>query len=74
MGSNALGRSLLGGLHRTLASALVSPLQTYSWWGVSQPEVLLGAIGADARAMGGTLLPLHSSFAPDRELFLKLDR
>jgi predicted NBD/HSP70 family sugar kinase len=66
----SLGRRLLSALRQTLATAL----QAYSWEGIGQPDVLLGAIGADARAMGGALLPLYSSFAPDRELFLKLDR
>jgi predicted NBD/HSP70 family sugar kinase len=66
----SLGRRLLSALRQTLATSL----QAYSWEGISPPEVLLGAIGADARAMGGALLPLYSSFAPDRELFLKLDR
>jgi predicted NBD/HSP70 family sugar kinase len=66
----SLGRRLLSALRQALATSL----QGYSWEGVSQPEVLQGAIGADARAMGGALLPLYSSFAPDRELFLKLDR
>jgi hypothetical protein len=36
--------------------------------------VLPGAIGSDARAIGGALLPLYANFAPDRELFLKVDR
>ncbi len=66
----SLGRGLLTLLRQTLGSSLAS----YSWEGISPPEVLLGTIGADARAMGGALLPLYSSFAPDRELFLKLDR
>jgi predicted NBD/HSP70 family sugar kinase len=66
----SLGRGLLGLLRQELGGAL----QAYSWEGISEPEVLLGAMGADARAMGGALLPLYSSFAPDRELFLKLDR
>ncbi len=66
----SLGRGLLGLLRQALGGAL----QTYSWEGISEPEVLLGAMGQDARAMGGALLPLYSSFAPDRELFLKLDR
>jgi hypothetical protein len=30
-----------------------------------------GSIGSDARALGGALLPLHESFAPDRDIFLK---
>lgn len=66
----SLGRGLLTLLRQTLGTALAS----YSWEGISAPEVLLGTIGPDARAMGGALLPLYSSFAPDRELFLKLDR
>jgi predicted NBD/HSP70 family sugar kinase len=66
----SLGRGLLGLIRQELGRAL----QAYNWEGISEPEVLLGAIGADARAMGGALLPLYSSFAPDRELFLKLDR
>jgi predicted NBD/HSP70 family sugar kinase len=66
----SLGRGLLTLLRQTLGAALAA----YSWEGISAPEVLLGTIGPDARAMGGALLPLYSSFAPDRELFLKLDR
>jgi predicted NBD/HSP70 family sugar kinase len=66
----SLGRGLLSFLRQELDAVLPS----YNWEGISPPEVLLGDIGADARAMGGALLPLYSSFAPDRELFLKLDR
>lgn len=66
----SLGRKLLTALRQELNFAMAR----YSWEGVSEPEVLLGTMGADARAMGGALLPLYSSFAPDRELFLKLDR
>jgi predicted NBD/HSP70 family sugar kinase len=65
-----LSRNLLA----KLRSAVGQALRQYSWEGISTPQVLLGAIGADARAMGGGLLPLYNSFAPDRELFLKLDR
>jgi predicted NBD/HSP70 family sugar kinase len=65
-----LGRGLL---HQLLAQ-LREHLMLYSWEGVNTPQLLSGTIGADARAMGGGLLPLYSSFAPDPELFLKLDR
>jgi predicted NBD/HSP70 family sugar kinase len=65
-----LGRSLL----QLLLSKLKEHLALYSWEGVNMPQLLPGTIGADARAMGGGLLPLYSSFAPDPELFLKLDR
>jgi len=45
----------------------------YNWEGVTRPRVLAGTIGSDARAIGGALLPLYANFAPDRDLFLKLD-
>ena len=48
-------------------------LDLYSWEGVQRPAVLAGTIGRDARALGGALLPLYANFAPDRDLFLKLD-
>jgi predicted NBD/HSP70 family sugar kinase len=65
-----LGRGLL----HLLLTQLREHLTLYSWEGVNTPQLLSGTIGADARAMGGGLLPLYSSFAPDPELFLKLDR
>ncbi len=47
-------------------------LKAYNWEGLQTPPPLLpGSIGSDARALGGALLPLHASFAPDRDLFLK---
>lgn len=63
----SLSRNLLALLRAELHTAL----QAYSWEGIEQPDVQLGVIGADARAMGGALLPLYSSFAPDHEVFLK---
>jgi predicted NBD/HSP70 family sugar kinase len=48
-------------------------LDRYDWEGVARPLVLEGTIGSDARAMGGALLPLYANFAPDRDLFLKLE-
>jgi predicted NBD/HSP70 family sugar kinase len=64
-----------GSFTRELLAALLAELGPaiahYNWEGVSQPQVLAGTIGSDARAMGGALMPLHAAFAPDRELFLK---
>jgi predicted NBD/HSP70 family sugar kinase len=65
-----MGRSMLAHLQ----TALREHLARYSWEGVSAPQLLQGTIGADARAFGAGLLPLYSSFAPDPEVFLKLDR
>lgn len=47
-------------------------LRAYSWEGLmAQPVLELGVVGADARALGAGLLPLHDSFSPDPALFLK---
>jgi len=66
-----------GSFSRELLAALVAELSgaldRYSWEGVVRPQVLPGTIGSDARALGGALLPLYANFAPDRDLFLKLD-
>ena len=45
----------------------------WTQYGVGRPAVLAGTIGSDARAIGGALLPLYANFAPDRDLFLKLE-
>ena len=39
--------------------------------GLSDVEILEGAVGADARAIGGAALPLIKSFARDREVLFK---
>ncbi len=46
-------------------------LDGFAWEGIVRPHVLEGTIGADARAMGGAILPLYAHFAPSHELFLK---
>ena len=66
----SFGRELLAALLRQVEDAL----DRYSWEGVARPQVLAGTIGSDARAIGGALLPLHANFAPDRDLFLKMDK
>ncbi len=66
-----------GIMHRNLLARLLDAtrlaMQEYNWEGSQQPPLFEGTIGADARAIGGALLPLYSNFAPDRDLFLKLD-
>jgi predicted NBD/HSP70 family sugar kinase len=61
------GRELLS----RLISHIEEALDAHSWEGVTRPSVRAGTIGSDARALGGALLPLHSTFAPDPEVFLK---
>ena len=67
-----------GSFSRELLAALVAALggamDGYSWEGVTKPQLLPGTIGSDARAIGGALLPLYANCAPDRELFLKVER
>jgi predicted NBD/HSP70 family sugar kinase len=66
-----------GSFSRELLAATLAKvdaaLDRYDWEGLTRPSLMAGAIGADARAVGGALLPLHGSFAPDRDLFLKDD-
>lgn len=70
------GAILDGSFSRELLAALLAEtkqaLQRHDWEGVSQPALLAGTIGSDARALGGALLPLYANFAPDRDLFLKV--
>ena len=40
--------------------------------GLLRPRLIAGALGNDARALGGAILPLYSNFAPDRDVLLKL--
>ena len=39
--------------------------------GLSDATIMAGAIGADARAIGGAALPLITNFARDREVLFK---
>ncbi|MCR5866832.1 MAG: ROK family protein [Aquincola tertiaricarbonis] len=67
-----------GQFSRELLAALLEAVEAacadLSWEGVRRPLLMPGTIGPDARALGGALLPLHANFAPDRDLFLKLER
>jgi predicted NBD/HSP70 family sugar kinase len=64
-----------GSLGRELLQALIEQtreaMQLYNTEGIQQPELYAGTVGADARALGGALLPLYEQFAPDQDLFLK---
>jgi predicted NBD/HSP70 family sugar kinase len=63
----ALDRQLL----REIIRRTERVLDGFEWEGMVRPQLLEGAIGADARAMGGAILPLYAHFAPVHELFLK---
>jgi predicted NBD/HSP70 family sugar kinase len=61
-------------LREEMLAAVRTALDCYNWEGAALPEVFAGTIGSDARAIGGALLPLYANFAPDHDLFLKLDK
>jgi predicted NBD/HSP70 family sugar kinase len=62
-----LDRQLL----REVLSRTHSALDAFDWQGMVRPTLVEGEIGADARAMGGAILPLYAHFAPRHVLFLK---
>ena len=66
-----------GSLGRTLIEALIGAtrgrIQHYNLDGLQAPAVMAGKVGAHARALGGSLLPLHTQFFPIKDIFLKED-
>ncbi len=50
-----------------------SRLKEMRFDGIHRPALMQGQIGASARALGGSLLPLHAQFFPDKDIFLKQD-
>ncbi|MEY3886297.1 MAG: putative fructokinase [Pseudomonadota bacterium] len=61
-------------LMTALMAATQKKLSQYRFDGIHQPDLLKGQVGAHARAMGGALLPMHSQFFPDKDIFLKQDQ
>ena len=59
-------------LLQSLIASTGQALSRYNWEGLWPAQIIAGSIGSDARALGGSLLPLHANFAPDRDLFLKV--
>ncbi|CAH2776083.1 MAG: Transcriptional regulator FrcR for fructose utilization, ROK family [uncultured Caballeronia sp.] len=62
-----LDRQLL----REVLTRTNTALDAFDWRGMVRPRLVEGEIGADARAMGGAILPLYAHFAPRHVLFLK---
>lgn len=56
-----------------LIDATQVALATYNWEGLWPVTLVAGNVGPDAGALGGALLPLHTNFAPDQDLFLKVE-
>ncbi len=66
-----------GSLSRPLLELLqqhtLTALAHYQQVGIHHPALVLGQVGQHARALGGALLPLHTQFSPDKDIFLKQD-
>jgi len=66
-----------GSMHRQVIGEMVARtdrvLDGISWEGISRPSLMVGTVGADARALGAAVLPLYRHFAPVHALFLKAD-
>ncbi len=65
-----------GSLSRRLLDRLLQQtrqaLEAYRLVGIVRPSRLeLGQVGSHARALGAALLPLHTQFFPDKDIFLK---
>lgn len=65
----SLGAALMDTLMQHTERALVG----HRFEGMHRPQLLRGEVGPHARALGGALLPLHSQFSPDKDIFLKRD-
>jgi len=66
-----------GSLGRTLIDALLHAtrdrIDSYNLDGLQAPAIMAGTVGSHARALGGSLLPLHTHFFPIKDIFLKED-
>lgn len=66
-----------GNLPREIVQCLVGKLdekiKQFTPTGVHQPEIIVGSIGPDARAVGGAILPLYAHFSPDKSVMLTSD-
>jgi predicted NBD/HSP70 family sugar kinase len=67
-----------GSLGRPLIDALIAQTQAklgdYRLDGMHTPQVIAGRVGPHARALGGSLIPLHSQFFPNKDVVLKADQ
>lgn len=64
-----------GGIPKKAASYLVDAIRRAcdkdDWEGLAKVEIECGNVGSDARALGGALVPIYSTFSPDSDSYLK---
>lgn len=67
-----------GSLGRPLIDALIGQTQVklsdYRLDGLHVPNIVAGRVGPHARALGGSLIPLHAQFFPSKDVVLKADQ
>jgi predicted NBD/HSP70 family sugar kinase len=63
-----------GGLPKNILDNLAEKtriaIQRYNTEGIAIPEMVLGGLGSDARALGASILPLRANFSVDQAAFL----
>ena len=59
------------GVRQELCQRVAAQVEALDRRGLSDVKIVAGAVGADARAIGGAALPLIKSFARDREVLFK---
>jgi len=64
-----------GSIQRNLLKLLIQKVESnfanYDMQGITKPRIQAGKLGNDARAIGGSLLPLQERFGLDQSLILK---
>ena len=58
-------------VRQKLSLRVAAQVETMDKRGLSDVKIIPGAVGADARAIGGAALPLIKTFARDREVLFK---
>lgn len=61
-------------LMEQLKNRIEQALEKVDTEGLVRPQIIAGAIGGEARALGGALVPFYVNFAPDREVLLRTER
>jgi hypothetical protein len=58
---------------KTLIEKLKKSMNDLTPEGVFVPEISLGKVGPDARAIGGAILPFYVNFSPDKAVMITGD-
>jgi len=63
-----------GGLPQNIMAKLVDMTRDcvmhYNTEGIAIPDIILGELGSDARALGAAILPLRANFSVDQSAFV----